>query len=482
MKRIKFIEGCLCLILSACMLGPEYQRPEFFDNVQLEKVLDLKTPSIKHLPFGPEDFHDSKLNELIQEAIENAPDIRTALVRLRASRAAKLAAISTLFPSVDATEQHTDQVLGDNMGLIPNENNYQVGISIAWEIDLFGKKRREIEAASLTEKQMILTLENVMVLVVSEISSIYVSLRTNQYLLEQTKSDLKIQQELARLTHDKYKSGLSNAIDVNQADYQVSTTQSNIPKLETQIEGYENALAVLLGKPAGSLQKELASSKDNLIKQPFKYSFQKLFKLPVEVVRYRPDVLAAEQALRIQNAHVGEAIANLFPTISLSAFLGFESIHFDNLFEDKSHAHSYRTSIAAPIFHFGGLWQNIKIEEANMEEAMITYEKKLLQATKEIKDILVGLQKMKERHKNLEKAWQKMDVAANLARNRYESGLIDYFQVLDAEERRIAAQAALISSCGDLYQNILNFYKSIGGQFTFDHINESKTEQSKNTK
>ena len=458
--------------IASCRMGPDYERPTIFNNNELERVLGLKTPDVVALPFKPEDFHDKELDELISEAKENAPDIRTALARVEAGRAMRLGTIATLFPTVDATEQHTDQKLSKNMGLMPDENNYQAGISIAWELDLFGKKRREIEAASAEEEQMKAALENVMVSVVAEIGMNYVSLRTAQYLLEQTKEDVKIQKELARLTHDKYKSGLSSAIDVNQADYQLATTKANVPKLETEIETYKNALAVLVGKPAGSLHDRLQVKKPNLIAKPFAFKMDKLWHLPVDVVRYRPDVMGVEAALKAQNARVGQAVASLFPTVSLSALFGFESIHFDNWFEENSHAHSYRSSITAPIFHFGALWQNMKAEEANMKESMVQYEQALLNATQEIRNILVGLEKMEQRHKDLELAWQKMDKAARLARNRYESGLIDYFQVLDAEERRISAQAALTTSSGALYHNILNFYKAVGGQFTFNRLAE----------
>ena len=470
----KVLNTVMFLCLTGCLMGPNYNRPILFKNEELERALDLKTPSVIALPFDPKDFHDAELDRLIAEAKDNAPDIRTALARVEASRATRLGTIATLFPTIDATEQHTDQNLSRNMGIMPDENNYQAGISLAWEIDLFGKKRREIEAASAEERQMKAALENVMVSVIAEIGSNYINLRTTQHLLLQTKADLKIQQELARLTKDKYKSGLSNAIDVNQAEYQLATTKANIPKLETEIETYKNALAVLIGQPAGSLHDRLKSSSSNMITQPFHFDLNKLSSLPVDVIRYRPDVVGMEEALKAQNARVGQAVASLFPTLSLSALFGFESIHFDNLFEHNSHAHSYKGSITAPIFHFGALWQNVKAAEANMKEAMIQYEQTLLNATKEIRNILVGLQKMEMRHKDLQQAWKKMDKAARLARNRYESGLIDYFQVLDAEERRISAQAALTNSSGALYQNILIFYKAVGGQFTFDRIQTKK--------
>ncbi len=473
MHLCKITISLLCFSVAGCLMGPNYERPILFENAELERVLDLKTPALVTLPFFPQDFKDKELDALIAEAKENAPDIRTALARVEAGRAVRLGTIATLFPTIDASEQHTDQKIGENMGLTPDDNYYQAGISIAWEIDLFGKKRREIEEASATEEQMKAALENVMVSVVAEVGLNYISLRTAQYLLKQTKEDLKIQQELARLTRDKYKSGLSSAIDVNQAEYQVATTKANIPKLETQIETYQNALAVLVGKPAGSFHDRLKNPAHNMIANLFHFDLNKLKSLPVDVIRYRPDVVGMEQALKAQNARVGQAVASLFPTISLSALFGFESIHFDNLFESNSHAHSYRSSIAAPIFHFGALWQNVKAEEANMKESMIQYEKTLLNATQEIRNILVGLEKMEMRHKDLQHAWKKMDKAARLARNRYENGLINYFQVLDAEERRIGAQANLTTSSRALYQNILNFYKAVGGQFTFDRIQKN---------
>ncbi|MBQ4471664.1 MAG: efflux transporter outer membrane subunit, partial [Alphaproteobacteria bacterium] len=423
-----------------------------------------------------QDFQDSELNKLIEEAMDRAPDIRTAIARVEAGRAARMAAVAGLFPTLDATGSYEKQKFHENTLLMPNEKLYQAGLSIAWDVDIFGKKSREIEAASAQEAQLKAELENVMISVVTEVGSAYVGLRTAQYLLQKTRDDLKIQKALAGLTQDKYKSGLSNAIDVNQAEYQLATTQAVIPKLEMEIETYQNTLAVLTGRPAGSLQKRLKPNKRNLITMPFRFPIKKLSTLPADVVRYRPDVFGMEEALKAQNARVGQAISSLFPTISLAALFGFESVHLNRLTNNSAQKRSYQASVNAPLFHFGVLWQNVKIEEANMKAEVASYEKTLLNATKEIRDILVGLKKMESRHKNLEMAWHKMDAAAKLARHRYESGLIDYFQVLDAEERRIAAQSEVITSAGALYQNILNFYKAIGGQFTFDRIQAAQSQ------
>lgn len=478
MKILKISVGLVVLlIIAACKVGPTYNRPVIFENEVLEKTLDLKTPSVTKLPFQPQDFQDKLLNELIKEALEKAPDVRTARANIKAARAVRLAAVSGLFPTFDSSGQYSYEKMNENMEMATSENLYQAGLVIGWEIDVFGKKQYEIEAASAAEEQAKLGLENVAVSLISEVGSAYVGLRTTQYLLEQTKEDLKIQQALSQLTHEKYKTGLSSAIDVNQADYQLSTTKAAIPRLETEIETYENTLAVLIGQPAGGMKERLKNSKDNLIIQPMKSSLKNFFEVPVEVLRLRPDVLGLELALKKQNAELGKAIASLFPSVSLSAFFGFRSIHFNNIFEKESYSYSYQPSINAPLFHFGALWQNVKLQEAYMENMMVQYEQALLNATKEVRNVLVGLQKMEARHKDLETAWKKMDRAAKLARNRYESGLIDYFQVLDAEERRISAQTALTTSSGALYQNMLNFYKAIGGHFSFDQLQKIKSEK-----
>ena len=468
-KKIKYLFFS-CLLLAACRMGPNYEQPIIFDNQLLAEKMELKTPSVANLPFSPQDLKDEILNDLIKQGLENAPDIKTAKSRLDAAHEIRLSTISGLFPAIDEQANYTYEKFGKNMEPTLNSNFYRKGAAISWELDLFGRTQNKIAAASAQEQQMLFALENISVLLVAEISLAYVNLRTTQQLLSQTKADLKIQKSLAKLTHEKYQSGLSDAIDVNQADYQLATTKAVIPKLETEIEQYQNTLAVLIGKPAGSLQQTLKAKEPNLITQKFNYPLKNLYAIPVTVLRLRPDVQGAEAALKAQNATVGLALSNLFPSVSLAAFFGLQSVQLHNLFEGKSYTHSFQPSITTPLFHFGELWHQLKAEQASMQALTAQYEKTLLSATLEVRNLLIGLKKMEIRHKDLVKAWEKMDKAAQLARDKYKSGLIDYFQVLDSEERRISAQSAVTSSSGLLYQNIINFYKAVGGQFSFDRL------------
>ncbi len=464
------------LLLSACRLGPDYERPQFYDNQVLSETLELKTPTVPTLPFEPKDLNEPDLNKLIQMALENAPDIKTARAHVEAARNMRLSSIAGLLPQTDATVSYTYQKLGENMEQPTLTDFYKKGINISWELDLFGQQQNKIAAASAQEQQMRFALENINVLLVSEVSLAYINLRTSQQLLEQTKENLKIQQALTKLTREKYRSGLSDAIAVNQAEYQLATTKANIPKLEIEIEQYQNTLAILVGQPAGSLHKILSNKTPNLITQKFNYPLDKLYTIPVEVLRLRPDVQGMEASLKEQNAEVGLATSNLFPTISLSAFFGFQSVHSHNLFHNKSYSHSYQPTISTTLFNFGALWHQLKAQEATMQALTAQYEKTLLNATKEVRDLLVGFQKMKIRHQDLLMAWEKMDKAAQLARDKYKSGLIDYSYVLDSEERRINAQSAVTSSNSLLYQNIINFYKAVGGQFAFEQLQEKNSQ------
>ena len=460
------------LLLGACRLGPEYAQPIVFDNEVLTATMALQTPAVPALPFQPKDLNEPDLNNLIQMALENAPDIKTAKAHVEAARNIRLSTIAGLFPAVDGEATYSYQKLGKNAEQPNLTDVYKKGLNISWEIDLFGRQQNEIAAASAQEQQMRFALENINVLLVSEVSLAYINLRTSQQLLEQTKENLKIQKALTKLTREKYRSGLADAIAVNQAEYQLATTKANIPKLESDIEQYQNTLAILVGQPAGSLHQTLKNKTPNLITKKFNYPLDKLYAIPVEVLRLRPDVQGMEASLKQQNAEVGLATSNLFPTVSLSAFFGFESAHAHNLFERKSYTHAYQATISTALFHFGELWHQLKAQKATMQALTAQYEKTLLTATKEVRDLLVGLNKMDERHQSLLLAWQKMDKAAQLARDKYKSGLIDYSQVLDSEERRINAQSAVTSSNSLLYQNIVNFYKAVGGQFAFDQLKE----------
>ena len=452
--------------LSACMLGPDYQQPVFFTQKQVEQSLELKpVQNMQKVPFHPLELNDPTLNVLLKKGIQNAPTLRSALIKLRQSRESLRIQETSLLPTLDAAAKYNYVNESKNMGYMVEEDYYMAGLDMNWEIDIFGGTRRRIESAQANESASIENLKNVYVSLIAEITSNYIQLRTTEELLKEAKKNVQIQKDIYKLTKDKYETGLTNEINLDQARYQLETTKASIPQLEYQQVSFQNALALLVGELPGSLNKILAQNKKNLIQQPFQYKVDKLYELPADIIRQRPDVRVQEEQLIAQNALIGAAIAELFPSVNLSGMLGFEALKFPKLFNHNSYSYSYVPQLTTPILHFGALYNNVQLQKSLKEEQLIAYEQSILTAAQEIKNALVSIDKEIKRNIYLTHAYQKMNQAAQLTRDKYQSGLIEYSMVLDAEERRISAQTDMINSNSVLYQNITTFYKAIGGEF-----------------
>lgn len=452
--------------VNSCTVGPDYERPQFFEDAQIEKSLDLKPVTVKSAAaFSPLDFEDATLNELMYQALNESPTIRLALIRLRQGRQSlKIAEVQGL-PMFDASGKYDYANESRNMDTLLRDDYYQIGFDMSWEIDIFGGIRRRTEAAKANMRGALENLKNVHVSMTADVATAYINLRTAEQLLENAKNNLKIQQDIYQTVLAKYKAGLTDEITSDQAKYLVETTRMSIPQLEYQRTAAQNALALLLGKLPGTLNDKLNKEKKNLVQKTFKYNVATLYELPADAIRTRPDVRSAEEQLIAQNAEVGVAIADMFPKVSLSGLLGFQSLHSNNLLNHKSYTYGYIPEVSVPIFHFGALKNNVELQKSLKEEYVIAYEQTLLKAASEINNAMIALQKELERNKAAKTAYQKMSTVSKLNWDKYQKGLIDYSDVLDAEQRRLTAQTQMVNSNSALYQDIVTFYKSIGGPF-----------------
>ncbi len=460
-----FLSTAFFLLVSGCLLGPDYEQPVFFEDNRIERALSLqpKQPLLK--PQSLLDFQDETLKSLIQEALRKSPTIRTSLIRLRQSRETLRIQKSYLFPSFDSAFEYnySNESRHMNFDRIVREDYYQAGLDMSWEIDIFGGTRRQIEAAQAQERADIESLKNVSVSLIAEVAQTYIDIRKNEELIRQARQNLNVQENLYQLTKDKYQTGLTDQMTLDQSAYLVETTKASIPQLEQELIASQNALALLLGKLPGELNEQLARQKRNCLQRRFSYPLDQLYGLPMDVLKNRPDVRVAEENLIAQNALVGSAVADLFPKISLSGLLGFESIQFPQLFNHKSYTYGYTPEITVPIFHFGELMARVDLQKLLKEEQVIAYEQTLLTAAAEIKNAMVSLEKEKKRNQSLAQAYRRISDAAAGTRNKYQNGLIDYSEVLNAEQRRLTAQTSLTESNALLYQNLIRFYKAIGG-------------------
>ena len=450
-------------MLSACMVGPDYEEPQFFTDSELQKALNISTEDAPL--FTPEDFKDKTLNTLIDKARQNSPTLKQALWHLRGARASLNIAKAGLFPTLDASAQYNEVKNSKNMGLILNEDYYQVGFDVAWELDLFGGQRRRIEAEHANLKSTLYAVENTALSLTAEVARLYIQTRTVEELVKQTKENIRLQNEMTDLVRDKEKTGLASGLSLEQALYLLKNTEASLADLEYQQAESKNALSLALGELPGAVDDLLKGEKKSLITRPFDFDLDKITKIPANVLRRRPDVKAAEENLIAQNALIGVAVAEMFPKISVSGLFGIESLKFKNLFKTSSLTHTVAPSTLTPIFHFGALKNNVEVQKAKKEAEALTYEQVLLQAANEVKNTLTALYQEEKHYQLLTETFNHADKVAQLMQSKYKNGLIDYTDVLQAEQNRLQAQMQMIKSSGSLYANLIRFYKAIGGEF-----------------
>ncbi len=468
-KKKQIISGIMFLItgagLCACSVGPDYQQPTFFSDEQLQQALNT-VPS-KSSDKINEKLFDNTLKTLWKKAQENNPTLKSALWRLHQSRASVKIAKAGLLPQLDAAAQYQAVTDSKNMGLIMEDSYYMIGLDAAWELDLFGGKRRRIEAEKANLKQALYAVQNTFLSLNAEVARLYIQARTTDELLRQTKENIRLQTEMTKLVADKKETGLASQLSLEQALYLLKNTTAQLAQLVYQKEEAENALSLVLGELPGSVKELLAQEKETLLSRPFDFDLNEITAVSASVLRHRPDVKSAEEALIAQNAMIGVAVSQMFPQIKLSALFGLEALDWNDVWKNNSFTKNIIPSVTTPIFHFGALKENVNIQKAIKEERLADYEQALLNAANEVKNAITALFQERLRYQALQETFNHADKVAQLMQNKYKNGLIEYTQVLQSEQNRLQAQSEMIQSAGTLYANLIHFYKAIGKDLNF---------------
>lgn len=308
-------------------------------------------------------------------------------------------------------------------------------------------------------------LDNVKLTLTAEIANNYFNLRRAQEQLRISERNLKLQQDIYELVKAKNEAGLADDVALNQSRYIVETTQALIPQLKAQLEAYRNALAILVGKLPGELNADVEDASRNLVRRRFDYDIQQLYNLPVSVIRNRPDVRITEQQLVAQNAKIGQAIAELFPSVSISGFLGYQSRNLSSLISSSHDMYSISPAIGLPLFHWGQLSENVELQKSATREKMYQYQSALLNAAAEIRNAVVALEQEYERNSSSNEAVTAQKKVASLTLEKYKQGLIDFSDVLTSQQNLLESENTLIASNAAIYQNIVTFYKAVGGGY-----------------
>lgn len=416
-----------------------------------------KAPSVAILGSWWHSFEDSTLTELVIMTLESNKDLVSARAKIKEARASLGISKSASLPWLDTTNYWSAsksplETAGQKI------DAYRLGVDASWEIDIFGGRRATVQAGVATLEAQYATLHATWVSLSAEVAINYLSLRTLQERLDVAKTNLSLQQESLEMLSSRYKAGLVDALAYNQAKYLYEQTKATIPPIETSIESVKNSLAVLTGVVPGALEEML---KD---KQPIpKADTVELVGIPADALRQRPDIYAAERQLIAQLARTKSARADLWPKFHLVGSIGTEALDTGSLLTGPAKAYSFGPRITWPIFHWGAIKNNIRVQGAREEQYLAAYEKTLLTAVSEVRNALTSEVQERQRNTSLKLGLNAAQEALSVANDKYKSGLTDYNNVLIAQSAYLTLSEQYVISVGELTSNIVRLFKALGG-------------------
>ena len=404
-------------------------------------------------------FNDPTLNRLISEALAQNPDLAAASARIRESRARRDAEIAPLFPSLGTSASSNSRATNPSSGFSSENTNYSAGLDASWEIDLFGRQRSLIQAASANLGTTQENFYSAQASLSSEIAIAYTNLRATQAGLEILRRNVATREETYNLANWRQQAGESDSLESSQALSSLEQARAAIPSLEQAAARSRNLLALLCGRNPGSLDSLLTPSGKSIPTPPRGLAIG----IPADTLRQRPDVRAAGYSLLAAAASTRAADALRYPSLSLSGTLGLSSLSSRKLFNPETATAGAIAGISSPIFDAGRIRANIQAADAAEEQAYYAYRSTVLTALSETEDALIACRRTAERLATLEKATAAAREADTLARLRYDTGEIDFLTVLDAQRSLLSLEDSLLTTRADRTIAFIQLYKALGG-------------------
>jgi NodT family efflux transporter outer membrane factor (OMF) lipoprotein len=428
-------------------------------------------------------FNDPELTSLIERARDANPTLKLAALRIEQARAQLQAVGAKDLPTLglDSSYARTELspngvlgLLGGSSGpatqtaangfpstLLPSKlpafDLFQTGFDASWEIDLFGRVRRQVEAAEAQAQDVKEARNDALVSVYAEVARSYVTLRGVQRLIEITRDNLKAQRNAYNLTHAQAQNGETSNLDVENASAEVATTEAQMPLLEDQKIHLINALSLLIDREPAALQAELDAAAPL---PPIPPSVP--IGLPSELAHRRPDIRRAEADLHMATANIGVARADLYPRLTLSGSIGVQALRFSNLGDWASKFYNVGPALSIPVFN-GNTYANIEVQEVRQKEAALNYETTVLSALHDVENAVSSYESEQVRVHSLQLAATANQHSLDLAQQRYKAGLSSFLDVLDSERRLYASQLDVARSSVTISTNLIAVYKALGG-------------------
>lgn len=468
-SNLKFTKGILCILMAAlagCAVGPNYERPETTAPAQWTSHMaggETNTPA--DLAAWWNNFGDTNLDSIMVTAVRSNLTLRIAEARVREARAEKAVVAGGLWPSLGGSGAYSRNRFGANafpplggFGVPLDYNLYNADFDAAWELDVFGGARREVEAANARIGAAEFGTRDVLVSLLAEVARNYISARAYQQRLGIARDNIRAEQQVLDLTTNRFENGLGSDLDVQQARALLNATEAQVPLLQTGFDDSVYHMAVLLGQTPGALTDQMS------IKEPIPLTPPLVpVGLPSDLLQRRPDIEQAERQLAAATAEIGVAKADLFPKFSLTGMAGMQSVSANNWFEYASRYWSAGPTVQWQLFEAGSIVANVHVQNARQEQALNNYKQTVLTALEDTETALTAYAREQVRRESLARSVDADRQAFDLSTQLYKNGLIDFLRVLDSETALYSGQDALVQSDQTVATDLVQLYKALGG-------------------
>lgn len=454
--------------LTACKVGPDYSSPDTrtpqqFNHAGADGFADRSAPRGDRPPevLWWSTLKDAKLDDLIQRAVAGNLDVKLATARIRETRAQRGIVDTEALPAftVNSNYQRDRFSQQGRVGRFSNAGDiYTASFDASWEIDVWGRNARDIDAADADIDQSIENRRDVFVTLFAEIARNYVEHRSFQRRLDIARKNIDLQRQTLELTNSRFKAGLTNEVDVAQARANLATTEATVARLDQGLHVALHRLGVLLGQEPGFLEHELAEYTG--VPQP---PDEVPLGVPSELLRRRPDIRRAERELAGFVSRIGVATADLFPRFSLTGTFGFQSISLANIGNADARFWSFGPAVRWPVFQFGRLRAAVGVANARADQALVRYEQTVLTSFEDVENTLVAFTREQSRRRALQEAVDSNRRGFDLSTQLYTNGLTDFLRVLESQRALQISEDQLYESDATVTTNLIALYKALGG-------------------
>ncbi|MGY8811657.1 MAG: efflux transporter outer membrane subunit [Pseudomonadales bacterium] len=456
----KLAPFALSLLVTACAVGPDYKAPQPVQVDSFSQAANSRFDAAAEQRFWA-GFNDPILERLVERTLAGNLDLQTLLARYQGSEALLRGARRDRWPSLRAEGGASKQHLAEVERIAPDEKRveqYSAGLVASWELDLYGRLARGVEASEAELQASAADFQALQVALTGQLASSYFSLRGQQQLLAVAEQNVDLQQESLDIVSARLEAGRGTQFDQLRAQAELDSLRALVPQRKAALQLSMHRLAVLTGQPPAALNALLSEAK------PMPSVVAEIpVGTPADVLRRRPDIQAAERRLAAATARIGVATADLFPRFTLGGLLGSVAGNGSDLFSAGAESRSVTLGIDWTFLDVEGVRARVAAADARGAEGLAQYQQAVLSALEETENGLVNVRQSQRRSGWLQSASEAAEQAVEQARLRYEQGYIEYFEVLDAEQALTAVRSDLVQSRIESAVAMVSVYQAIAG-------------------